>query len=372
MVKELHQNGLEVYMYFYFTPEFCRTDILDVLRYWVMEYRLDGFHLLGVDIPLAMITQDRILSGTKIIYNEYSYWEDFPRYRNTGVFRDHFLTEIRKMLKGDEDMASALLYHQRNLPADRGSINYLANYGGFSLFDMMSYDKKRNEANGEDNRDGTNHNFSWNCGVEGPSRKKNIIALRTKKIKNALTLLILSQGTPFIFSGDEFGNTRFGNNNAYCQDNDTGWVKWPTSAVGQEILAFTKEMIKFRKAHPILHMSSELRILDWQRCGYPDVSYHGEAAWRPDLTPYSRTVGIMLCGKYARRKDKSADDFIFIAVNMHWQEQPLALPHLPKDLSWRLAYSTDENEPDLISAEDTDSILIKERSVYILISEKNL
>jgi glycogen operon protein len=365
MVKRFHQSGIEVYMYFYFPPETGRADILDILRYWVIEYHLDGFHLLGVGLPLAMITQDSILSGTKIIYNEYAYWENEPRFNNTGVFRDHFLTNVRQLIKGDDDMIGPLLYHQRSIPSDRGGINYLAAYGGFSLFDMTAYDKKKNEANGEDNKDGTNYNYSWNCGVEGPSRKKHIMALRTKQIKNALSLLILSQGTPFIFSGDEFGNTRMGNNNAYCQDNDTGWVKWSDTEMSRELRAFTKGLLAFRKSHPILRMPKELRILDWQRCGYPDISYHGEEAWRPDLAPYSRTVGIMLCGKYA----PCEDDFIYIAVNMHWQEQPLALPHLPKGLVWTPVCSTDENPLRLIADGNFDGILARGRSVCVLISE---
>jgi glycogen operon protein len=275
---------------------------------------------------------------------------------------------VRRLLKSDEDMVGPLLYHHRSLPSDRGCVNYLAAYGGFSLFDMSSYDKKRNEANGEDNKDGTNFNFSWNCGIEGPSRKREIIALRTKQIKNALAILILSQGTPFLFSGDEFGNTRYGNNNAYCQDNEVGWVKWSGSAMSRELLAFTKELLRFRKEHPILRMPSELRIIDWQRCGYPDISYHGEEAWRPDLEPYSRSVGIMLCGKYARCEDNSADDFIYIAINLHWEQQTLALPHLPKGLKWQLAYSTNPAEPDLIYDEKADLIVTKERSVSVLIS----
>jgi glycogen operon protein len=135
--------------------------------------------------------------------------------------------------------------------------------------------------------------------------------------------------------------------------------------MSRELLAFTKKLLAFRKAHPILHMAKELRILDWQRCGYPDISYHGEEAWRPDLAPYSRSVGIMLCGKYAAEED----DFIYIAVNMHWQVQPLALPHLPKGLVWQLVSSTDENAPQIISADGNfDGIMARERSVTVLVS----
>ncbi|MCL2254500.1 MAG: hypothetical protein FWC09_08660, partial [Lachnospiraceae bacterium] len=368
MVKAMHRNGIEVFMYFYFPVEFNRTEIIDILRFWVIEYHIDGIHLLGVDMPMQVIIQDRILSGTKIIYNEYDYRNEKALYNNTAVFRDHFMTEVRRVLKGDENMVSALLYHHRHYSSAYGNINYLANYNGFSLFDMTAYDKKRNETNLEENQDGTDYNYSWNCGVEGPSRKKGIIDLRTKQLKNALSLLLLSQAIPFIFNGDEFGNTRNGNNNAYCHDNDTGWIKWSNGGMSQELLSFTKELIAFRKKHPILHMPTGLRILDWQRCGYPDISYHGKDAWRPDLNPLSRTVGIMLCGKYARHEDKSEDDFIFIAVNMHWREHSLALPHLPKELKWHLVYQTDLNEAEFEKTENDDGIMMSERSICVLIS----
>lgn len=367
MVKALHQSGIEVIMHFYFPTEFNRSDILDILRYWVIEYHLDGIHLIGTDIPYNIITGDYILSGTKIIYHEYSYRETEPRFKNTAIFRDQFMIEIRRLLKGDDDMTNALLYHHRHLLSNCGTINYLADYTGFSLFDMTAYDKKRNEPNGEENLDGTNYNYSWNCGYEGPSRKKSITALRLKQLKNALSLLFLSQGTPFIYSGDEFGNTRHGNNNSYCQDNNTGWVKWTNNNISREILAFTKELTAFRKKHPILHLPSEFRILDWQRCGYPDISYHGKEAWRPDLNPYSRTVGIMLCGKYAG-KGLNGDDFICIMVNMHWQKRVLALPNLPKELKWDLVYSTDINEPEIKAEENLESIMMAERSICVFIS----
>ncbi len=365
MVKEMHKAGLEVLMYFYFPTHFNRADILDILRYWVVEYHLDGVHLLGENLPISVITQDTLLSGTKILYNEYSYWEERPLYENTGIFRDHFRTQMRQFLKGDEDMASALLYHQRNNPNRCGTINYLADYSGFTLFDMTAYDKKHNEDNGEDNRDGSDYNYSWNCGVEGHSRKKAIQALRGKQIKNALSLLFLAQGTPFLFSGDEFGNTQNGNNNTYCQDNEIGWIKWNnTTVMGKEIWEFTRFLIELRKEHPILHMPAEMQILDSIACGYPDVSYHGEEAWRPDLNPYSRTVGIMYCGKYAKLPDGSADDFLFVAYNMHWLPHKLALPKLPKDMKWSLLQCTEQ--PEIAES----SAIVKARSISVFLSQR--
>ena len=366
MVKSFHKNGMEVHMCFYFPPDYCQADILAILRFWVLEYHIDGISLIGHGLPFALITGDAVLSGTKVSYHEQDYWEEGPRFANTGVFRDGYLADVRRLIRGDEDMAAAFTYRQKEVLPGRGSINYLAAYGGFSLFDSVAYEKKHNMANGEKNQDGSDKNYSWNCGTEGESRKKAIVALRTKQIKNALTLLFMSQGVPYIFSGDEFGNSRHGNNNAYCQDNDTGWVKWNKSAMSRELLDYSRMLSAFRKAHPILRMKGALRGLDWQRCGYPDVSYHGAEAWRPDLYPTSRSLGIMLCGKYAKHDNKSADAFIYLAINMHWQTSTLALPHLPKGLSWQLAFASDEKvaEPEA----NTDSIVINERCVMVFIS----
>ncbi len=369
MVRELHKAGIEVLMYFYFPSAFNRADIPDILKYWVVEYHIDGIHLLGENLPVSVITQDALLSGTKILYNEYSYWEERPLYENTGVYKDHFRAEMRRFLKGDEDMTSALLYHQRNNPEDRGTVNYMADYNGFTLYDITAYDKKHNEANGEDNRDGSDYNYSWNCGVEGVSRKKSIQELRSRQIKNALAILLLAQGTPFIFSGDEFGNTRNGNNNVYCQDNETGWVKWNTTVMGKEILEFTRFLIDLRKKHPILHMPVEMQILDSIACGYPDVSYHGEEAWRPDLNPSSRTLGIMYCGKYGKLPDGKEDDFLYIAYNMHWLPHKLALPKLPREMKWCLLQCTDQPEIQPEPDDNGQSAIIKERSIGIFISQ---
>lgn len=368
MVRKLHEAGMEVLMYFYFPVDFNRADILDVLRYWVIDYHIDGIHLLGGDLPVSLITQDSLLSGIKILYNEYSYWVEHPRYANSAVVMDHFRTQMRSLLKGDEDLTYALINHLRNKPAGRGTINYMADYGGFSLFDMTAYDRKHNEDNGENNRDGSDYNYSWNCGTEGISRKKNIQGLRVKQIKNALSLIFLAQGTPFLFSGDELGNTRYGNNNAYCQDNEIGWVKWNPTIMSKEIADFVRFLIEFRKQHPILRMPAEMQIMDTAKCGYPDVSYHGTEAWRPDLNPYSRSVGIMYCGQYAKLPNGKEDDFIYIAINLHWRPYELALPQLPKEKNWHLIKSTDISVGEPEPSGHDQRIMVKERSISIFVS----
>lgn len=369
MVKLLHQNGIEVMMQFYFPPGLKQTYILEVLRYWVTEYHIDGIRLCGFQIPFVMIAQDPLLKETKIrsVYFpvEEIYGGEIPVYRNLAMDNGSFRNDMRCYLKGDENRINQVLAYQRRNPAGYAVVNYLADYDGFSLADCVSYERKHNEANGEDNRDGTDSNFSWNCGVEGESRKKAICTLRLKQIKNGLSFLFLSQGVPYLFSGDEMANTRFGNNNVYCQDNETGWIKWKSSKFSKEIMNFTAELIALRKKHPVLHMDKELKIMDTLGGGYPDISYHGSEAWRPDTGYVSRMAGIMLCGDYVKNK---ADDFLYIAYNMHWENHKLALPKLPKGMKWKKVFDT-AGEGMEEGTSDENKILIPARSVLLYQSE---
>ena len=385
MVKELHANGLEVMMQFYFPPEMNQSVILDILKYWVVEYHIDGVRLSGFQIPYLIIAKEPLLQETKIRSSyfpvEEIYGEREPVYRNLASDNGNFRSDMRKFLKGDENLVGQVIAEQRNNPKDCAVVNYLADYDGFSLYDCVSYDRKHNEANGEDNRDGTDHNYSWNCGCEGECRKKAVLDLRKKQMKNALAFLFLSQGVPYLFSGDEFANTRFGNNNAYCQDNDAGYVKWKTGKFPGEILDFTRKLIHFRKEHAILHSQKELKILDTLGCGYPDISYHGTEAWRPDLSYISRMIGIMLCGNYAEKQEEAS---IYIAYNMHWMEHELALPKLPRGekfvpVLWSYeketaseAAATEETsaEGEAVSGKAENKIVIPGRSIAVYISQK--
>ncbi|MGN0376632.1 MAG: alpha-amylase family glycosyl hydrolase [Suilimivivens sp.] len=371
MVKTLHQNGIEVMMQFYFPPELQPSYIMDILKYWVIEYHIDGVRLCGFQIPFAMIAQEPLLKETKIrsdyFPTEEIYKDKPPIYRNIAFNNGNFRNDMRRFLKGDENLINQVMFYHRNNPANHAVVNFLADYDGFSLFDSVAYERKHNEKNGEDNRDGTDNNFSWNCGAEGESRKKAILQLRMKQLKNALSFLLLSQGVPYLFSGDEFANTRFGNNNAYCQDNDIWNIKWKTGKFAEEILSFTKELISLRKNHPVLHLAGELKIMDSLGCGYPDISYHGTEAWRPDTGYISRMVGIMLCGKYVKDTE---DDSLYIAYNMHWQPNRLALPNLPKGMKWEKILSTSEGKEDT-QLPDDNKIIAEERSVALYLAKKD-
>ena len=372
MVKALHQNGIEVIMHFYFPPGRKQTYILDILKYWVMEYHIDGFRLSGFQIPFVLIAQEPLLKETKIRSDYFPVEEIYggkpPLCRNLAANNGNFRNDMRRFLKGDENLINQVVFYQKNNPVSNAVVNFLADYDGFSLYDCVSYERKHNEENGEENRDGSEYNFSWNCGVEGESRKKSVLELRGKQLKNALAMLFLSQGVPYLFAGDEFANTRFGNNNAYCQDNEIGWIKWKENRFTKELLSFTQELIAIRKKHPILHLECECHMMDPISCGYPDISYHGMEAWRPDLSYISRMIGIMLYGKHVPGKE---DDSFYIAYNMHWQEHKLALPKLSKGMKWVKILETDHITESNDKSKEENKILTKGRSIALYCSAKD-
>lgn len=370
MVYELHKNGIEVIMQFYFPAGIRQLYMLDVIKFWVMEYHIDGVRINGFHIPVNLFAEDPVLKYTKIWCDGYGD-ESLPSivnplFKNFIATNGNFRNDMRRFLKGDANLMNQVVYYQRRNPAAYGVVNYIADYDGFSLYDCVSYANKHNEDNGEDNRDGANDNFSWNCGIEGRTRKKGVLDLRQKQIKNALSFVLLAQGVPFLFSGDEFASSRNGNNNCYCQDNETGWINWRSNNFSKEILAYTKFLIRLRRNHPILHMKEELKIMDYKGCGFPDLSYHGTEAWRPDFSYISQMIGIVLCGLYAPNKE---DDSFYIACNMHWNSHTLALPKLSKNEKWIKIADTslpcEQNYSEENDVQENSIITIKGRTIAI-------
>lgn len=340
LVKALHKEGIELVLQLYFTGKENPSFVLDAVRYWVKEFHVDGIHLVGHG-PYELIGRDPYLSDTKLFAAS---WEGIPkgRRKHLAEYNDGFLIDMRRALKGDEDEMSLLIGRSRLNPENYGVINYMAETNGFTMSDMVSYDTKHNEGNGEGNRDGNPYNFSWNCGVEGVTKRKKILQLRHSQLKNAFLMLLLSQGTPLIQAGDEFGHSKSGNNNSYCQDNEVSWLNWNLLRTNRDLYDFVRRVIAFRKAHPVFHMEREPKIMDYLSCGQPDVSYHGVRAWRPEFENFRRQIGIMYCGEYGRLKDKTADNSFYVAYNMHWEPHTFDLPNLPKGHRWRLAFRTDE------------------------------
>ena len=268
-----------------------------------------------------------------------------------------------------------LAFRTRRNPAGYGVINYMANTNGFSMMDMVSYDTRHNEENGEKNQDGSPYNYSWNCGVEGPTKRKKVMELRKKQLRNAFLLLLLSQGTPLIMAGDEFGNSQSGNNNAYCQDNEVSWLNWNLVRTNQDILEFVKAVIAFRKAHPVFHMPKEPKIMDYLACGFPDVSYHGVKAWCPEFDNFRRQLGIFYCGEYGKRPDGTPDNNFYVAYNMHWEPHEFDLPNLPKKERWHVAFHTDKTDEKGIYPEGKEHqaegkrFLVPPRSIVVLVGK---
>lgn len=373
MVRELHKSGIEVIMQFYFPPEVKQLYMLEVIKFWVREYHVDGVRISGFHIPYRLLAEEPTLKNTKI-WCTYLPEEDLdiinnPIFKNFMSDNGNYRNDMRRYLKGDEGLMNQVLYYQRRNPKEYGVVNYLADYDGFSLYDCVSYERKHNEENGENNRDGADANFTWNCGAEGDTRKKSIQELRLKQIKNALTFLFTSQGVPFIFSGDEFANSRSGNNNCYCQDNEHGWINWKKNQFSSEILEYTRFLIRVRKKYQILHMKEELQAMDSKGCGYPDISYHGVEAWKPDLSYISHMAGIVLSGQYA---PDGQDISFYIAYNMHWEAHKLALPKLSKGEYWIKVADTSipfDEEGNNILKDDT-SAMITGRSIAMYRTRK--
>lgn len=345
MIKKLHENGILVFMEMFFSQGTNQSLILDCLRYWVRVFAVDGFKLNTEVANGTLLASDPFLSRTKFLATYWNTGEFFQQYekieeKTLAEYNDGFMVDCRRFLKSDEGQINGFVNRMRRNPNQQTVVNYITNTNGFTLMDLVSYDIKHNEANGEQGLDGTEYNYSWNCGWEGPTRKKQITQLRLRQIKNALSFLFLAQGVPMLLAGDEFGNTQKGNNNAYCQDNEIGWVTWNKQVMNQRILAFCKKIIALRKTHPVFSPKEELRGMDYIACGSPDISFHGTKPWYPDLSNYSRVIGIMLCGKYAPISIRRSDKSFYMAFNMHWEPHQFELPILPKGKKWRVIIDT--------------------------------
>ena len=348
MVRACHGKGIEVVLEMPFAQGVSAVYALECLRFYMLEYHIDGFVLNPYNVPWEQLKNDPFLKDIKLMQKD-----------------DGFQNVMRRFLKGDENMVNDVIWALKNRASESGRCNYITTHTGFTLWDLVSYDCKHNEENGENNLDGPDYNYSWNCGAEGPSRKRAIINLRKNQVKNALELLLTAQGTPCLLAGDEFCNSQRGNNNAYCQDNETGWVNWTQLKKDDWLFQYTKNLIKFRKEHHCLHQSSALSGIDRTRCGIPDVSYHGENAWQVKAEVSSRQLGVLYSGT------KDGEEPCFTAYNMHWLPHRFALPSIGKNMEWYLVMNTKDGvfrAPQKL--EDQKEVLLEERSVAILTGHK--
>ncbi len=381
MMDALHRAGIECVLEFYFRPELPARTVLDILHYWRLNYQVDGFHLLGEGSWIGAVMEDPLLKKSKLFYLHYEndgLTSDgkAPYYRNLGELNLGYEEQMRRFLKGDPGCLEGAAWYMRRNSEGCGYVNYFADQDGFTMADMVSYEQKHNEKNGERNRDGSNSNYTWNCGLEGPARKSGILKLRNRQLKNAFLLLLTSQGTPMIYGGDEFLNSQEGNNNAWCQDNETGWLDWKKTKAAAALQEFVRRAIEFRREHPVLHGKRPLRLMDYKACGCPDLSYHGERAWFLPMDGGGCSLGALYCGQYAKKADGTSDDSIYLACNMHWEPFRFALPDLPEGQEWKIKADTGTEEgifPDgeekTVESSGDKSILVPPRTVMILIGK---
>ncbi len=322
MVKAYHKSGIEVVLHLPFTEEMPKQLILDCLRFYVMEYHIDGFVLNPFVAPMECILSDPILGRAKILKH-----------------LDDFQNTMRQFLRGDTGMVPGVMWWLRRTTPESGSCNYMTRHTGFTLADLVSYSEKHNEQNGEQNQDGPDENYSWNCGVEGPTHRKTIVALRKRQMRNAMFLMLSAQGTPCLLAGDEFGNTQSGNNNVYCQDNELAWLDWRDLEREKTFFQYVKGLIALRKAYPILHQPIGLAGYDRTGTGVPDISYHGSCAWKVSERKTNKQLGVYYHG------EENTD--CYVAYNMHSKEQSFAIPTLPKEKKWYQVFSTADEEVTL-------------------------
>lgn len=360
--------------------------IIECLRYWVTAYHVDGFRfdlasILGrnedgspMNKPplLQSLAFDPILGNVKLIAEA---WDagglyqvgNFPSWNRWAEWNGRYRDDMREYLKGNLDYASEAgkritgsydLYDPQNR-GHNASVNFITCHDGFPMWDLYSYNQKHNEANGWNNTDGSDDNRSWNCGAEGETDNEEILELRRRLVKNAFAVLMCSRGTPMFLAGDEFCNTQFGNNNAYCQDNEISWLDWRMLEKNRENFEFFKFMIHFRQKHSVIRKASGYCSL-----GFPEMKLY-------EPNEQCKILRVIFAGKY---EDSEGDDAVFLALNPFWEEQELQLPFLPSSHCWSLAVDTAKKNMDSFFKEETEMpivsnnrLVMKERSVCIFV-----
>ena len=371
-----------------------RSFIIDCLRHWAIEYRVDGFRfdlasILGRDqngAPMAnppileSLAFDPVLGKMKLIAEA---WDagglyqvgSFPSWNRWAEWNGRYRDDMRSFLKGDDGMAGNAITRitgSRDLysPESRGhkaSVNFMTCHDGFTLYDLYSYNEKHNEKNGWNNTDGDNNGHSWNCGAEGETDNPNVNGLRRRLIKNAFAALLCSRGPAMFFAGDEFCNTQFGNNNAYCQDNIISWLDWSRLEEFKEIHDFVRHMIQFRKEHPILR-----KMTKPSSCQFPEISVHNGTPFNASTDYKTKLIGIMYAG---RNEEDTEDDIVFYCMNAYWEPLVTQLPVLPNGKHWHVDTNTNA---EYFDGEDftaktellgVNTIRVPARTTIILVAE---
>ncbi len=407
LIKELNENGIEVILdvvfnhtaegnelgpyisfkgldnniYYMLTPDgyyynfsgcgntlncnhpIVQSMILECLRYWVINYRVNGFRfdlatILGrnedgspMNKPplLQSLAFDPILGRVRLIAEA---WDagglyqvgSFPSWNRWSEWNGRYRDDIRAFLKGTGGayLASNRITGSTDLydeiyRGSNASVNFITCHDGFTLYDLYSYNYKHNEANGWNNTDGTNDNLSWNCGVEGETDNPEVLDLRRRMVMNACTVLMVSRGIPMFFAGDEFCNTSFGNNNAYCQDNIISWLDWKNLDKHKNVFNFFKRVIKYRKDHSILRRNTKVCSL-----GFPSISTHGKKPFENQYSGDTKFIGVMYAGRH--EQNETEDDIIYIAINTFWERDTFTMPDISFKYKWKVIIDTMDEE----------------------------
>jgi len=352
LVYELNKSDIEVFMEFYFPPKVNPHTIFDILRYWVLEYHIDGIHLSCDNITLDLVRTDYILKEIKIIYNGWDNFSNHSNSKDTALYNDEFLISARRLIRGDEYSLKKMSEVMVNNNPYINRINYLATHDSLRLFDVVSFNQKKNE-------DGRIDDFSQNFGVEGLTKKKKIVSERIKAIKNMLTFLYLSQGPIMIYAGDEMGKTQSGHNNPYSLDNEISWIDWNDINKNKEIFEYIKILSRLIKEHTMLKKGFEIKMADYLEYNIPDISYHSKEPWKSDYSENSLEFSILYNGKYGSKNEKS----LYAIFNMNELDEEFYIPNLNKNLKWALVLSTDIKNH---LSEDGKVAYLKGKSISIL------
>jgi glycogen operon protein len=379
--------------------------LMDSLRYWVTEMHVDGFRFdLAATLARELhdvdklggffdtIHQDPTLADVKLIAEPWDVGEGGYQVGNfpvlwaewNGKYRD----TVRRFWKGDEGQLSDFAYrltgssdlYQYDGRKPYASINFITAHDGFTLCDLVSYNDKRNEANGDDNNDGESNNNSWNMGAEGPAEDPEINKLRERQIRNFMATLLLSQGVPMIAGGDEFSRSQRGNNNGYCQDNELTWYDWKLDESRVRLMEFTRKLVKLRRTHPNLHRRKFFQDRTIRNSVVRDIAWYGadgnempESAWTAEWT---RSLALMLNGKTLQTSDEEGnplkDDSFLILVNASHEGVEFTLPAVPNGSPWRQVMDTENIDDPFKSASVGEKVIAGGRSMMLFSDGVNI
>ena len=370
LISSLHKNEIELIMEMVFSADTSDELALDCLKYYVKYFHVDGFHIVGQNAPIERIANDPYLASTKIFY-EYIPEEilcNEKGKKHLFIYNDSFMNVTRQIENHMNGSMVQFANHMRRQNGAYGFVNYMANVNGFSLWDSYSYGEKHNFDNGEDNRDGTNNNYSFNYGIEGKTTNRTINSNRFREMRNAFTALLLSQSVPLFVAADEAAATHLGNNNPYCQDNKTGYTVFSKTKGKESLTKFVKQLVEFRKTHKCIRIETPFFMNDYRHLGLPDMSFHGTEPWMMSIGEEQKALGVLYNGAYV-----DEDQEVFVCYNFHYDSVDMALPLLSPGKRWRLCFNTAEYDNDDFSPKpihDQQSIKVPGNSISVLVGIK--